>query len=119
MADDFYAALGRRVADLRKARGMSQEALAEDAMIGTSYLSRIEAGTRKPTLDVLMKMAEALGTPLWRFIADERLTAEELAWKGTAQKVGAALRGLPREDVDLVLGLLVHLRKLRKVPRIA
>ena len=51
---------GQRVRELRIAHGMSQAALAEPGM-STSYLSRLESGTRQPTTKVVAYLAERLG----------------------------------------------------------
>lgn len=54
----------RRLKQLRKERGLTLENLAKK--IGSDYqqISRIERGKSKLTVDVLIKMAEALDTPV-------------------------------------------------------
>ena len=52
--------LGLRIKELRKAVRLSQESLAEKADISTQYLSRIETGQENPTLDLFIKLTEAL-----------------------------------------------------------
>ena len=49
------------VRSLRAARGLSQEALAVDARVAAPYLSGIERGLVNPTVDVLDRLAAALG----------------------------------------------------------
>jgi transcriptional regulator with XRE-family HTH domain len=44
--------IGKRIQELRKARGLSQEKIAEKADISSTYLSRIECGRENPTLIV-------------------------------------------------------------------
>ncbi|MEP9382501.1 helix-turn-helix domain-containing protein [Nocardioides cheoyonin] len=52
--------LGRRIAAQRKALGLSQAALGgPDITVG--YVSRIEGGQRRPSADVLARLAERLG----------------------------------------------------------
>lgn len=57
----------RRLADnmrsLRKARGWSQEALADAAGIDRTYISGIERLVRNPTITVLERIAVALEVP--------------------------------------------------------
>jgi transcriptional regulator with XRE-family HTH domain len=53
--------VGRKVRALRKARGLSQEALAHDAGIAMRYLAGIERGEENPTLAILVRIAGALG----------------------------------------------------------
>ncbi|MBI3793680.1 MAG: helix-turn-helix transcriptional regulator [Nitrospinae bacterium] len=57
--------VGRRLGELRKRRGLSQEELAEIADTSASYLSRMERGTENPTLDMLGKISDALGVEMW------------------------------------------------------
>lgn len=53
--------IGRRIKELRKGRGLSQEALAEKMGISSKYLSSIERGMENPTLDTLIALTSALG----------------------------------------------------------
>lgn len=49
---------------LRTAVGLSQEVLAVDAGVDRSYMSRLERGTVSAGVDVLEKIADALGCKL-------------------------------------------------------
>ena len=53
--------VGTRIKDLRVARGMTQERLAEVMDINAKYLSNIERGKKNPTFDMLIKLVDALG----------------------------------------------------------
>ena len=53
--------IGSRIAQLRKARGMTQEELAAATGIRQEHLSRIEAGRYSVGIDTLAKIAEGLG----------------------------------------------------------
>lgn len=57
--------IGRRIQELRKEQGLSQEKFAEKADISPNYLSRIECGKENPTLDMLIKLASALEIEMW------------------------------------------------------
>lgn len=56
-------AFGKNVRAARKEKGWTQEQLAFEAGIKRAYLSEIEGGKRNPTLDVVEKIAAALGAP--------------------------------------------------------
>lgn len=56
--------VGRRVAELRAGRGLTQEALAEATGFYTRYVQAIEAGTVNLTLDSLARIAAALQEPV-------------------------------------------------------
>jgi len=50
-----------RVRELRQAKGLSQEKLAEHAGIHRTYLGGIELGLRNPSLRNIARIAQALG----------------------------------------------------------
>ena len=52
--------LGKRIAFLRKEKGMSQLDLALEAGVSAPYLSSLERGKRNPTLEILTNIARAL-----------------------------------------------------------
>jgi transcriptional regulator with XRE-family HTH domain len=53
-------AFGDRVSKLRRDRGWTQEQLAERADLHRSYVAGLESGARNPTLDVIVRLADAL-----------------------------------------------------------
>ena len=52
---------GINVRRLRKERGLSQEALADEVELAVTYVGQIERGLRNPTLDVVERFAAVLG----------------------------------------------------------
>ena len=68
----------RRLAQLRVQRGLTIQAVADAAGITRPYLSFLEKGRRRPTLDVALRWAEALGISLSRLLAEtERRKAKK------------------------------------------
>lgn len=64
---------------IRKARliaRLSQEELAAKADINRTYLSQLENARSSPTLDVLERIARALGLPTTELISDSQATRE-------------------------------------------
>ncbi len=50
---------------MREARDLTQAELAEKAKISREYVALMETGAKKnPTIDVLKKLAKALGVPV-------------------------------------------------------
>jgi putative transcriptional regulator len=79
----------------RRARGLTQEGLAERSGISRETISRIETGRhQEPEVLTLVKLAEALDVSVWElfFVPD---TTPEGARSGVPLRVGAALP--PRE----------------------
>ena len=56
--------IGRRVAELRASRELTQEQLAERAEVSARYIQRVEAGTENLTVTTLIKMSNALRVSL-------------------------------------------------------
>jgi transcriptional regulator with XRE-family HTH domain len=83
--DGVLAAVGPRLRELRRRRGVTLAELHATTGISVSTLSRLESGGRKPTLELLLPLARAHGVPI-----------DEL--------VGAPATGDPR----------VHLRPVRR-----
>lgn len=50
-------AVGKRIQELRKERGLTQEQLAERLNISTVHLAKIETGNRGCSLDILIDFA--------------------------------------------------------------
>ena len=55
--------VGTVIREVREKRGLSQEVVSGLADLGRTHLSAIERGVRKPTLDTLFKLAEAMDIP--------------------------------------------------------
>ena len=64
------AAFGARVRELRLARGLSQEQLAERAGLHRTYVSSLERGRRNVGLDNILDLAAALEVPAARLFQD-------------------------------------------------
>ena len=63
-----FGTLGRRVQELRKERGWSQQRLASAAGLDRTYLGTVEQGKQNITIGAALKLADALGTSLGELI---------------------------------------------------
>jgi transcriptional regulator with XRE-family HTH domain len=75
------AQFGENVRRLRKARALSQEALAEHAHLATDYVGFIERGDNVPSLIAILKLAKALGVDASQLLEEftyRRLQSMEL-----------------------------------------
>jgi len=55
------ATVGERIKEVREAKGWTQERLATEAQISKSFLSEVEKHGKNISLDLLLKIATALG----------------------------------------------------------
>ena len=78
MADeDVKVLFGRRVRQLRKEKGVSQEAFAHEIKIDRSYFGSIERGERNVSLDNICLIAKGLGVPPAQLLTFDTLPASE------------------------------------------
>lgn len=63
--------LGARVRDMRTARGLTLEELAEGSQVSRAMLSKVERGETNPTLVVAAKISSALGVSLTTLLGVE------------------------------------------------
>lgn len=66
-ADSAIRAIGQRIADLRRERGITQERFAEQVGVSEKYVQRVEAGTNL-SIRSLVRFANALDVPLHTLI---------------------------------------------------
>lgn len=73
--------LGERIKEIRKAKGLTQEQLAELVDIEQKHVSRLELGKNAPTIDRLEKIAAALNVPMGSFFdsGNQEANAERAA----------------------------------------
>lgn len=71
----YTESIGETIFRMRKKRGMSRAELAEKVGISESHLSKIEAGSRKPSMETYERIMETLG-------AEVRLKDDETSLNG-------------------------------------
>ncbi|HWI95663.1 MAG TPA: helix-turn-helix transcriptional regulator [Solirubrobacterales bacterium] len=60
-SDHPQPALGKAIREFREERGMTQEALAQEAGVTVGHMSMIERGHSNPTWSTVKAIADALG----------------------------------------------------------
>ena len=60
-----------RLIQTRKAQGLTQQGLADAASVHVNQIKRYEAGTAQPTLEALIKLAQALHVSLDELVFEE------------------------------------------------
>ena len=65
---DVRQRLAANMKRLRKERGWSQEALADEAGLDRTYISGIERVVKNPTITVVERIAVALACPLGKLL---------------------------------------------------
>ena len=62
--DNIYKSIGKKLKQFRQEAGMTQEQLGGHAQITQNYLTLLESGKKKATVEVLVRIANALELPL-------------------------------------------------------
>lgn len=62
--DKLMRAVGRRVAELRERRGVTQQQLADDLDVSLRYLQTVEAGEQNLTLRSIANLSAVLRAPI-------------------------------------------------------
>lgn len=76
--DELLERVGTNLRRLRTERGLSQEKLALEAAVDTAHVSRIERASLNPTVDVIDRLAGALGVKHEEFFRPLKLGAKNL-----------------------------------------
>lgn len=101
----IHEMFGRRVRELRKSRGLSQEELGEKANLHYTYIGGVERGERNLSLSCIEKIAKGLGVDI----------GELFLW-GDIQRKASFLK---KELINLLKGRSPdEIEKLRKIIKI-
>ncbi|MFG3365008.1 helix-turn-helix domain-containing protein [Streptomyces sp. NPDC048156] len=88
------AELGPRLRTLRRAANLTLQQVTLLTGIGISTLSRLEAGKRRPSLDLLVPLAAAFGTPLEDLLGVARHAGEPPVVHSPQRRSGIAAQRL-------------------------
>lgn len=79
--------LGKKLRQVRLEKGYTQQSLAEKAGIGNVYLGEIERGLKMPSLNIFIKLIEALDISADYVLRDELTSGKEYIYDEIAQKM--------------------------------
>ncbi len=94
--------LGKRIKEIRKSKGFTQDALAEKIGIDSKHLSRVECGKNNPSLDLLYKIASVLDIDTEEFFKNSHLKEKEIL----IEEMNHALACCPIDKVRLFYKIL-------------
>ena len=116
--------IGRRIRELRLARGWSRAELAERAGISRAYVWDLENEARVPGAKLLSNLAEAFGVQVPYLLGqtddpygepdlppDIRQIWETLKQRPDLQLLVSTARPLSREQVQMICSLIAEIRK--------
>lgn len=107
--------LGKRIRTLRKARGLSREALADRADLNLSFLAKIEHSKNSPTVRTLTKIAAGLGISPSELLSDSAVSVPLPKKELLALEISGLLRNRNIKTILLVRSVVKEL--LKKLPK--
>lgn len=102
----IYQELGQRIKTIRVKQGLTQEELSYSADISTHFLSKIESGKEKASLETVNKLAKALKTPVATLFSTKDFSSNSDL---TDRKIVAVLRSLTPKKQKLALDIFREL----------
>lgn len=81
------AALGKRIREARIKKGYTQQDLANKAGIGLMYIGEIERGVKMPSLNIFIKIVEALDISADYVLRDELTSGETYIFDELTRKL--------------------------------
>lgn len=70
--------IGIKIKELRKRKGITQKELAEELNITDSAITRYESGKREPNIDMINKIAAALGVSINELLLDSVVNLSDM-----------------------------------------
>src|ERR1700733_6782535 len=103
--DEIVLRFARRLREMRLSRGMTQLDLARKADVSTAYVGRLERGRAAPGIDLVARLADALGASA----ADLEPAAQLPETIGVLrEQVRELFDGLVRSDDEAMLSFLAQ-----------
>ena len=101
-----YQEIGRRIAVRRRELHLKQSLVCEACDLSNKYLSAIECARSIPSLDVLLRLCDALDTTPDALLLGTRHDGNDLL----RQEINAELRSLNEKELELVRSFLAWLK---------
>lgn len=125
ITSDTKRSFGQILHYARKSRGLTIKQLESRSGVSASFISRIENDTGNPSVEIVRKLAEALGIPLSDFFFDQkggkilyplRLTQARLLQDPDVAEMLELLVGLSNDQRKAVVQITAGAVKLLKAP---
>lgn len=111
MTQELGIQLGRRLKEIREARGLTQAQLAELSLRSVETISNFERGKTLPGLTTLEMLSQRLHVQMKDFFQDTDIEPRGPAHSGAARTIINAIDILPDEDLEILVGVVKVLEK--------
>lgn len=101
--------VGARIRDVRKSRGLSQEALAEKSGFNPSYIGFVERAERNISLINLEKIAKALNVSVYQLFSYVREFEDLTENESRIKEILSLLKNRDSRDLDMAKNVLLEI----------
>ena len=105
-SDKYKTVFGHKLAELRKAKRLTQPELAEKVGMTRQMISYLEIRAENPTLEQIRKFAEFFEVSADEFVFDHLSKNKHPGKKSRFEKQMEALRNLPHAQKNLVCDMI-------------
>lgn len=109
--NEITQTVGGRIRALRNQRSMTQEELAEKAMLHPTYIGQVERGEKNLTLTSLEKLISALGVSFAGLFEDMETTSNQ---KSIAAQCYEIVSQKTPENQEKILNILLQIDSMTK-----
>src|SRR3954470_874520 len=104
---EIVGLFGARLRETRLSRGMTQADLAQEAEVSVNYVGRLESGGAAPGIDLVDRLARALGTSVSELLPGEKSPETLLVLRQQARRLFDALDQTADRETLLMLNPLL------------
>jgi len=113
MMNTVSSKVGKIIREHRHRLGKSIETLAGDANLSTNFLGDVERGKKKPSLDTLESLLNALNLSFEEFFSFEAEFTPRKE-RSKSEKIMADISGFSDEELTVIHNIIRQLMRLRK-----
>ena len=97
-----YKLIGERIKRTRKSKGITQEVMAEKLNVSIGYVSQVERGVTKISLDLLAAISSILDCDIAGFISESAVNSSEYL----ESEIVSELRKLDQKKRKFILNII-------------
>ncbi len=107
----IYSIIGKRIKEERKNLNLTQEEFAAKVNMSYKFLSRIESSAEKPSLDMIIKLSNALNVPIVSLFIEKK---DKLQLRSLKDKVQYLFPELSNDKLERLTNIIKEARNLVK-----
>lgn len=102
-----YSLIGSRIKQKRKALNLTQENLAEKLSVSVGYVSQVERGITKISLDLLGEISDILGCDIAELVTDSSVKSNGYLVNEISERISA----LDEKERQFIFGIIDLMNK--------